>query len=112
MQIDHQQLVQQIKLSAWNSDTVSDTAFVKQSKSQAKPLWAETSIANLVRHRSSGVYFARVRVFGKLIRQSLKTDVFSVAQIHICWTCHPAYRSDCVDARSHENLLPENLLIA
>ena len=60
-----------------------DTAFVKQSKSQAKPLWAKTSVANLVRYKASGVYFARVRVFGKLIRQSLKTDVFSVAQIRL-----------------------------
>jgi hypothetical protein len=56
---------------------------VKQSKSQANPLWAKTSVANLVRYRPSGIYFARVRVFGKLIRQSLKTDVFSVAQIRL-----------------------------
>lgn len=56
---------------------------MKQSKPQAKSLWAKTSVANLVRYKPSGIYFARVRVFGKLIRQSLKTDVFSVAQIRL-----------------------------
>jgi hypothetical protein len=31
----------------------------------------------------SGIYFARVRIGGKLIRQSLKTEVFSVAQLRL-----------------------------
>jgi integrase len=46
-------------------------------------LWKETPVSNLVRYRSSGIYFARVRIGGKLIRQSLKTEVFSVAQLRL-----------------------------
>ena len=47
---------------------------------KAQTLWQKTPVANLVRYNPLGLYFARVRVRGKLIRLSLKTDVFSVAQ--------------------------------
>jgi len=36
----------------------------------------ETSYANLIRYEPSGTYFARVRVGGKLIRQSLKSKAW------------------------------------
>ena len=42
--------------------------------------WASTSIQNLIRYRPSGTYFARFKVGGKLVRQSLETAVFSVAK--------------------------------
>jgi integrase len=45
--------------------------------------WKATPVTNLVRYAPSGIYFARVRVGGKLIRQSLKTDVLSVAQLRL-----------------------------
>ena len=53
------------------------------SKREQKLPWARTSVANLARYQSSGIYFARVRVAGKLIRQTLKTDVFPVTQIRL-----------------------------
>jgi integrase len=56
---------------------------MSEGKQEKKSPWAKTPVANLVRYRSSGVYFARVRVAGKLIRQSLKTNVFSVAKIRL-----------------------------
>jgi len=59
----------------------SDSEYMSGSKREQKSLWAETPVANLLRYQSSAVYFARVRVAGKLIRQSLKTNVFSVAKI-------------------------------
>jgi hypothetical protein len=37
--------------------------------------------ANLVRFVRSGVYFSRIRVQGKLIRRSIKTDTLSVAKL-------------------------------
>ena len=37
----------------------------------------------LIRYVPSGTYFARLRVRGKLIRQSLKTDVLSVAKLRL-----------------------------
>lgn len=45
--------------------------------------WQKTQYANLVRYVPSGMYFARIRVLGKLIRKSLKTDVLSVAKLRL-----------------------------
>lgn len=47
------------------------------------PLWESTPIQNLIRYRPSGTYFARFKVGGKLIRQSLETAVFSVAKLRL-----------------------------
>lgn len=43
-------------------------------------LWERTNVQNLFRYRPSGTYFARLKVGGKPIRQSLETSVFSVAK--------------------------------
>jgi hypothetical protein len=62
---------------------------VKTGKSKAKvkadepKLWQKTSYANLVRYNPSGTYFCRIRVRGKLIRKTLKTDVLSVAKLRL-----------------------------
>jgi len=40
-------------------------------------------VANLVRYKPSGIYFARAKVGGKLIRQSLKTRVLSNAKLKL-----------------------------
>jgi integrase len=45
--------------------------------------WKRTPVSNLVRYDASGVYFARVRVGGKLIRRSLRTNKLSVAQVRL-----------------------------
>jgi integrase len=45
-----------------------------------QPAWESTSIQNLFRYRPSGTYFARFKVGGRPIRQSLETTVFSVAK--------------------------------
>jgi integrase len=45
--------------------------------------WVKTPVANLVRYKPSGIYFARAKVGGKLIRQSLKTDALSVAKLRL-----------------------------
>lgn len=37
-------------------------------------------VAHLIQYVSSGVYYARIKVNGKLIRQSLKTNVFTTAK--------------------------------
>jgi hypothetical protein len=46
-------------------------------------LWQKTSYANLIRYVPSGMYFCRIRVHGKLIRKSLKTDVLFVAKLRL-----------------------------
>jgi integrase len=45
--------------------------------------WQKTQYANLIRYVPSGTYFARLRVRGKLIRKSLKTDVLTVAKLRL-----------------------------
>jgi hypothetical protein len=45
--------------------------------------WQKISFANLIRYSPSDKYFARIRVGGKLIRQSLKTNVLSVAKLKL-----------------------------
>ena len=57
----------------------------RQPEPNAHPsrLWTKTSFTNLIRYGPSGVYFARVRVQGKLIRRSLNTSVLSVAKLRL-----------------------------
>jgi integrase len=45
--------------------------------------WQFLPDSHLVRYVPSGVYFARVKVSGKIIRKSLKTDVLSVARLRV-----------------------------
>jgi integrase len=54
-------------------------------QSAAKPgnAWQKTPYANLIRYVPSGGYYARLRVNGKLIWRSLKTDVLSVAKLRL-----------------------------
>ena len=42
--------------------------------------WKKSSVANILRYKPSGVYFARVRIGGKLIRRSLDTTILEVAK--------------------------------
>jgi len=51
--------------------------------SEAESPWQKTSYANLIRYASSGCYFARIKIVGKLIRQSLKTKVLTVAKLKL-----------------------------
>jgi hypothetical protein len=41
-------------------------------------VWQKTSYANLLRYKPSKVYFARIRICGKLIRRSLKTQALTL----------------------------------
>jgi len=45
--------------------------------------WRKTPYTNLVRYVPSGIYFARFKVQGKLIRKSLKTDTLTVAKLRL-----------------------------
>ncbi len=42
--------------------------------------WEKSSVANLVRWKSSKIYFARLKVSGRLIRKSLDTPLLSIAK--------------------------------
>ena len=60
------------------------TIGVKTSSSEnTDPRWQKTPVANLMRHVQSGNYYARIRVRGKLIWKSLKTDRISVAKLRL-----------------------------
>jgi integrase len=60
-------------------------AGAKKSKPKRQPpkLWSKAGFTNLIRYGPSGVYFARIRVQGRLIRRSLKTTVLSVAKLRL-----------------------------
>ncbi len=46
-------------------------------------VWQKTSYANLLRYKPSKVYFARIRIHGKLIRRSLETQSLTVAKLRL-----------------------------
>lgn len=52
-------------------------------KAESERLWTKAPVANLVRYEPSGIYFARAKVRGKLIRKSLETNVLSVAKLRL-----------------------------
>jgi hypothetical protein len=54
-----------------------------QPTSNSADLLQKTHYANLIRYVPSGIYFARLRVKGKLIRKSLKTNTLSVAKLRL-----------------------------
>jgi len=56
---------------------------MKTSNSESESLWTKAPVANLVRYEPSGIYFARAKVRGKLIRKSLDTNVLSIAKLRL-----------------------------
>jgi integrase len=58
---------------------------VKDSIQEPKTdsLWQKTQFSNLIRYKPSGKFYARLRVRGKLIVKSLKTDKISVAKLRL-----------------------------
>lgn len=66
--------------------------------------WQRTQYTNLLRYEPSGVFFARIRVGGKLIWRSLKTKAISVAKLKLAdlerderTRLESAHRSDAAD---------------
>lgn len=53
----------------------------EQASSDSK--WQRTQYTNLIRYEPSGVFFARIRVGGKLIWRSLRTKAISVAKLKL-----------------------------
>jgi integrase len=56
---------------------------MKTQNSESEGLWTKAPVANLVRYEPSGIYFARAKVRGKLIRKSLDTNVLSIAKLRL-----------------------------
>lgn len=56
---------------------------MEESEPQKTSVWLKTPYANLIRYQSSGKYFARLRVKGKLIVRSLKTTSITVAKLRL-----------------------------
>ncbi|MDI1249214.1 MAG: site-specific integrase [Lacunisphaera sp.] len=53
------------------------------SEKVKKVLWERTRVTNLVRNSASGNYYARVKVNGKLKWRTLKTKVFTTAELRV-----------------------------
>lgn len=74
---------------------------MKTENSKSASLWTKAPVANLVRYEPSGIYFARAKVRGKLIRKSLETNVLSVAKLRL---------ADVLDAE-HKAVAPSSTKI-
>src|ERR1700742_4769615 len=56
---------------------------MQKAESENQSDWLKTQYSNLIKYQPSGKYFARLRVRGKLIRQSLKTKSITVAKLRL-----------------------------
>jgi hypothetical protein len=56
---------------------------MKRSQTELKGPWQKTPYANLTRYVPSHTYFARIRIQGKLIVRSLKSDSIAVAKLRL-----------------------------
>jgi hypothetical protein len=58
---------------------------IQAKQDQARPAsnWQKTSYTNVVRYLPSGVYYARLRVGGKLVWRSLETSSATVAKLKV-----------------------------
>ena len=56
---------------------------MSKTEQNSESVWQKTPYANLIRYKSSGKYFARLRVRGKLIRRGLKTTSLTVAKLRL-----------------------------
>ena len=56
---------------------------MKAENAESSSLWTKAPVANLVRYEPSGIYFARAKVRGKLVRKSLDTNILSVAKLRL-----------------------------
>jgi hypothetical protein len=74
---------------------------MKAQKTEATCVWTKAPVANLVRYEPSGIYFARAKVRGKLVRKSLDTNILSVAKLRL---------ADVVDAE-HRAVAPSQTKI-
>jgi integrase len=69
--------------------TVAETPIAERPKPGTRNLskdgrWrAFSKVPNLLQYVSTGKYFARVKVNGKIVRQSLDTDVFTTAKLRL-----------------------------
>ena len=55
----------------------------RATQSKSGRLWSKALFKGLVRYEPSGTYYACIRVHGKLIKRSLKTQVLTVAKLRL-----------------------------
>jgi len=64
-------------------DTVCMKSRQTETKDATSSKWQRTQYSNLIRYKPSGKYFARLRVAGKLIVKSLKTNRLAFAKLRL-----------------------------
>jgi hypothetical protein len=75
---------------------------MKAETTQSARRWTKAPVANLVRHEPSGIYIARAKVHGKLVRKSPETNIPSVAKLRLADVLeaeHRALENPAVPAR-------------
>jgi hypothetical protein len=66
---------------------------MKAENAESSSLWTKAPVANLVRYEPSGIYFARAKVRGKLVRKTLDTNILSVAKLRLADVMDAEYRA-------------------
>ena len=66
---------------------------MKAQKNEPSSDWTKAPVANLVRYEPSGIYFARAKVRGKLVRKSLDTNILSVAKLRLADVVNAEHRA-------------------
>ena len=90
-----------------DTDGMKTTKAVSKSANPGKD-WQKTQFSNLIRCVPSGDYFARIRVRGKLIRKSLKTDVLTTAKLRLA----DFDKNERADAESNESVFRGRMTFA
>jgi integrase len=82
-------IIRHLRMILWKRFGFSPLLFytgrmkVRQDQTRPEKRWQKTQYSNLIRNASSGTYYARFRVRGKLIWKSLKTDKVTVAHLRL-----------------------------
>jgi integrase len=67
----------------FRTTSVPTTTGPEKEPAAPTPKWPKTQYANLLRYAPTGVFFARIRVGGKLIWRSRKTKTITVAKLKL-----------------------------
>lgn len=66
---------------------------MKTQNLESANLWTKAPVANLVRYEPSGIYFARAKVRGKLVRKTLDTNILSIAKLRLADVLNAEHRA-------------------
>jgi integrase len=70
-------------IPCFDTGAVKARQYQKRGDTEGDQRWQKTQYRGIAHYIPSGTYFARIKVRGKLIRRSLKTDAITVAKMRL-----------------------------